>query len=148
MLQYIVVGLYYVDYLNISHFDKPSSGFQRIQNAPSCILFWNLDNPSWVCCDIPRILQEKINNVPLDQYFVTSDLRVYLYLSTLYFHLLRLKIGLISKYIFNPYGLSVHPVLNFLYVIGLVLGQISSDIWDRNMIIIGQIYGRRDFWRI
>ena len=60
MLPYNMAGLYYVDYLNISHFDKPSKGFQRIQNESGCTLGWNLDHPSWVCRDIPRFLQEKL----------------------------------------------------------------------------------------
>jgi len=65
MLHYNMAGLYYVDYLYISQFDKPSRGFQRIQNESSCILGWNLGHPSWVCHDIPRFLQEKIDNMLL-----------------------------------------------------------------------------------
>jgi hypothetical protein len=65
MLHYNMAGLHYVDHLNISLFDKSSKGFQRIQNESGCILGWNLDHPSWVCLNIPRFLQEKMNNMLL-----------------------------------------------------------------------------------
>ena len=59
MLHYYMAGLYYIDYLKLSHFDKPSKGFQHIQNESVRTLGWNLDHPSGVCRDIPRFLQEK-----------------------------------------------------------------------------------------